>query len=174
MNELSGLICAVYSVCSWGAPTPAPPVDNNLTINIDDHLTELYLDGVRVTNLPYADDWINPDSIPLPDSTKVIAVYGENVQDGELLVASDLGGWVLSDHLWKYSTKFFQNWMNVDFDDSAWNLSYVLRTCNDGYTWTRFPGISRFASLIWSPNCFDFDTNDNKLYFRLRINRGRC
>ncbi|ESO03147.1 hypothetical protein HELRODRAFT_174040 [Helobdella robusta] len=119
-----------------------------LTVNADDQIDSLYLDGVPQERMPNWDFYYSDDWISIPFNVKVIAVRVSNFAGAGSFEAYSDDGFIRTDTTWKCfpTTPALDsnnnNWYDVHYDDSNW-----LPAINQepGY---QFKG----ALKIWSRN----------------------
>jgi len=77
--------------------------DANLSITADNSIDQLFLNGLQIppSQMPNSILYRLVDIVPLPDTTRVIAVRAWNNNQGAGLCASDTNGCILTSNTWK-------------------------------------------------------------------------
>lgn len=90
-------------------------------VTADNEIRNLFVDGCdMIGQMPNAATWMKIDTLSIPVTTGVIAVYMHNIPNsiGGLLGSGDT---FETNGAWKVSTSLDQGWMVAAFDDSGWS-----------------------------------------------------
>ena len=151
---------------------------NIITVTADSNY-QLYFDGVLVADRTSSYNWTLIGSVPLPATTRVIAIAGMKdvvqVEPGPAgIIASDSAGQLWTSSLWRCSSVSVDGWMDVGFNDSGWPYANDVAPNGGGRWQTLVSGVSVKANWIWTNN-FDNTSGtpqDTSIYCRLFI--GMC
>ena len=89
-------------------------------------------------------------SVPLPASTRVIAVKGIETDGGAGILGSTADGSIVTGQAWRCTdVQPASNWMTVCFNDAAWPAPPLVTKFYNPYT---VAGISASARPIWTAN----------------------
>ena len=104
-------------MCLLCIAVEANPTHSVLTISADNTIEDLYIDGVRVNELPQSDNWRLVDTVVVKSWVRVIAVRASNniTTSPAGLVASDSLGRVRTDAAtWKCHNVSVDGWSTPD------------------------------------------------------------
>ena len=168
MEQTSVCVC----VCSY-----ATALNDVLTFTADNYYL-LYFDGALVASRTPSNElnvYQRLGSIPLPNSTRVIAITGYNIildnrHNPAGIIASDSSGYIWTNSSWRCSKLLVAGWMDVGFNDRGWPYAKE-EASNENGDWESLRDIRPDAKWIWTNN-FNALTGfplDMSVYCRLCI-----
>lgn len=132
-------------------------------VTADNEVRNLFVDGCEmIGQMPNAANWMATDTLSIPVTTGVIAVYMHNDPNSP---GGLLGSGVTFDtnRAWKISTSLDQGWMGAAFDDSAWSDAAEYGA-NGASPWELRAGIKTTAQWITAN-----PQSQTDVYFRYRV-----
>jgi len=143
---------------------------NNLSITADNTIVQLFFNGNVVPNsqLTYRTTLRLVDTVPLPDTTSVIAVTAWNNVGGSGVYGSDTNNYILTNSAWKCTTNLqtSNSWTTVTYDDSSWPKAVSY---NRSYNVIGVPAtlykVNLLAEWIWT----ELVGNNQTIFCRLRL-----
>lgn len=152
------------------------PAHSVLTIDADNTIEDLYIDGVRVNHLPGYANWVVVDSVALKSWTRVIAVRASNVLTASpagLMASDSLGRVRTNAATWKCHNALVEGWNSPDFDDSTWPAAAQIKRNDDpsGLWYGTQPTtmIHPHAWWIWTWYNYGTWSTDPVVYCRVRL-----
>jgi hypothetical protein len=138
--------------------------DSDLHITVDNRF-ELYIDGHHVNGLQHPYNWTYSDTVRVPASARVLAVYAVDLGVVAGILAS--GAHFTTDSSWRCSNYLYPFWNEWWFDDRFWShATEIGRHNTPGDHWGTISGISLDAKWIWSPKYIFSELSDNHIYCR--------
>lgn len=140
---------------------------NNLMITAGESLSFVYFNG-NIQNIPNYGDVNLIDTIPLPNSVTIIAVWAQNNNFYGGILASDTDGRVLTNSAWVCNTRCLTGWQQTNFDDSKWVAASENADNNGTGVFPPIAAIRKEAKWIWNPKYIQ-PGGDNSLCCRSKI-----
>lgn len=124
-------------------------------VRCDDIANSIYVDGQLVGNTT---DWTHTWTYDIADDVKIIAVNCQNIGNWGGLIASFDNG-LTSDNTWRCSSNNEAGWYDEDFDDSNWNIAYVIEDNTSGNGgWNYDDDFPERAKWIWKDGNYYYET----------------
>ncbi|ESO04903.1 hypothetical protein HELRODRAFT_171905 [Helobdella robusta] len=114
---------SVMPGCQYYYRKDLSATDKNLTIDVDNQLEEIYINGINVMsalNFPHASEWNIPDVYHLRGDLFVIAVkvYNDLYSGGVVIHTAD--NYILTNNTWKCTNNYADGWYKIIYNDSFW------------------------------------------------------
>ncbi|ESO04910.1 hypothetical protein HELRODRAFT_171912 [Helobdella robusta] len=149
LNKFSVLSGCQYYLRNGGAELNRP-----LLITADDELQEFFFNGenISLSYFPNAKNWSQLDTFNMPSEPFVIALKAYNMLFNGGMIAKTPDGYILTNETWKCTTKYYEGWHKISYNDSFWPAGSYSKKLNDT-DWLSDPYlVSIFSGADWITN----------------------